>query len=467
MIQPVKIQYDGQVDSCRVHDMILDLLVTKSIEENFTTFVGDKNKKLVLQGKVRRLSLTYYSQDHAMIPSAMFFSHCRSLSIFGYSEHMPSLSKFQVLRVLDIENSEEMEHRYFEHIRRLVHLKHLRLNLRSVAALPEQLGELQHLQTLDLGWTRITKLPKSIVQLQNLTCLRVSDMELPEKIGNLHALQELSEIKINQNCTASSLLGLSSLTKLRILQLRWCITNMHTDSTAFADYFLSSLRKLGRLNLRSICIRGYLSLRIQSYYGHSMDFLMDSWFPVPHLLQKFEMSLDYYFPRMPAWIASLGKLTYLKINVYTVVEESLEILGNLPSLMCLWVTSKAAAPKQRLVVSSGMFMCLKEFHFTCWTNGYGMIFEAGAMPKLEKLWISFNAGMGVSFGIQHLVALRHLVVEIICSGATTREVEALEEAIRTAADLLPCVPTLEVRMWDEEDMAKEEGMAEEEIHSSG
>jgi hypothetical protein len=46
-------------------------------------------------------------------------------------------------------------------------------------------------------------------------------------------------------------------------------------------------------------------------------------------------------------------------------------------------------------------------------------------------------------------------------------VEALEEAIRTAADLLPCVPTLEVRMCDEEDMAKEEGMAEEEIHSSG
>jgi len=71
-------------------------------------------------------------------------------------------------------------------------------------------------------------------------------MELPEKIGNLHALQELSEIKINRNSMASSLLGLGSLTKLRILRLRWCIANTDTDNRTFIDNLLSSLRKLGR-----------------------------------------------------------------------------------------------------------------------------------------------------------------------------------------------------------------------------
>jgi Leucine-rich repeat (LRR) protein len=465
MVQPVKIQYDGQVDSCRVHDMILDLLVSKSIEENFATFVGDENKKLVLKGKVRRLSLNYYSQD-AMLPSTAIISHCRSLSVFGYSDQMPSLVKFQVLRVLDIENSEEMEHKYFEHIRRLIHLEYLRLDLRSVAALPEQLGELQHLQTLDLGGTKITKLPKSIVQLQNLTCLRVSNLELPEKVGNLHALQELSEIKISQNCSASTLLGLGSLTKLRILRLRWCIVNSHTYTRALVDNLLSSLRKLGRLNLRSLCIHGYLSLRIQDYYGRSIDFLMDSWFPTPHLLQKFELSLDYYFPRIPSWIAWLGKLTNLKVNVDPVENETLETLGNLPSLMYLWVTSKAANPRERLVVRSGKFICLKEFHFTCWSNRSGMMFEADAMPNLEKLCISFNASTSLSFGIWHLSSLSHLVVEIICSGATVQEVEALEEDIRSAANLLPNRPTLEVRMWDEENMAKEENMAEGEVSTS-
>jgi hypothetical protein len=68
--------------------------------------------------------------------------------------------------------------------------------------------------------------------------------------------------------------------------------------------------------------------------------------------------------------------------------------------------------------------------------------------------------------IWHLSSLSHLVVEIICSGATVQEVEALEEDIRSAANLLPNRPTLEVRMWDEENMAKEENMAEGEVSTS-
>ncbi|TVU49724.1 hypothetical protein EJB05_01052, partial [Eragrostis curvula] len=459
MIQPVKVEYDGRVDSCRVHDMILDLLVSKCIEENFATFLGNKNLKLELQGKIRRLSLNYYCQEDVMVPSTAMISHCRSLSIWGYSEQMPSLSKFRVLRVLDIENGEEMAQNYFEHIRNLLQLKYLRLNVRSIDALPEQLGELQHLQTLDLRGSKITKLPKSIVHLQNLTCLRVKNLELPEEIGNLHSLQEILEIKINRNCSASSLLGLGSLTKLRHLGLRWCIVDTHPDSKAFIDNLLSSLCKLGRINLRSVCI--------QSYYGYSIDFLLDSWFPTPHLLQKFEMSLNYHFPRIPSWIASLSKLTYLDINVDPVDEETLEVLGNLPLLMFLWVSSNATAPKERLVVTSSMFICLKEFQFTCWSNGAGLMFEAGAMPRLERLRVPFNAGTGLYFGIQHLSSLRSLVIEIICSGATVQEVEALEEAIRSAAGLLPNHPTLELRTWDEEKMAKEEGIAHVEDNTAG
>ncbi|CAL4898623.1 unnamed protein product [Urochloa decumbens] len=456
MIQPMEIKYDGRVASCRVHDMILDLLISKSIDENFATFISDKHQEL-MHGKARRLSLNYYSKEQAMVPSTTIISHCRSLSIFGYSEHMPCLSKFRVLRVLDIENGEEMDHKYFEPIKSLVHLKYLRLHLRSILALPEELGELQHLRTLDLGETKIKKLPKNIVQLQNLTCLRVSNMELPEKIGNLHVLQELCEIKINKNCSASSLLGLGSLTRLRILGVRWCTVKTDTDSRAVVDNLLKSLRKLGRLNLRSLCI--------QTFYGYSIDFLLDSWFPTPHLLQKFQMSTNYYFPRIPAWIAPLGKLTNLKINVDPVDEKTWEILGNLPSLMFLFVISKAAALKERLVVSSSMFICLKEFDFICWSNGAGMMFEAGAMPRLEKMRVPFNAGTGVYFGIQHLSSLRHLIVEIICSGAMVQEVDALEKSIRSTADLLPNRPTLEVRTWDEENMAREESMTGE-IHTS-
>ncbi|CAN6329452.1 unnamed protein product, partial [Urochloa humidicola] len=100
-----------------------------------------------------------------------------------------------------------------------------------------------------------------------------------------------------------------------------------------------------------------------------------------------------------------------------------------------------------LIISSSLFICLKEFHFTCWSSGVGLMFEAGAMIKLEKLGIYFDAGAGLYFGFEHLSSLKHLVAEIICSsGVTVQEVQALEEAIRSVVDLLPNHPTLEVRI---------------------
>jgi hypothetical protein len=92
-------------------------------------------------------------------------------------------------------------------------------------------------------------------------------------------------------------LGLGSLTKLRILGLRWCIVDTHPDNKAFVGNLLSSLCKLGRVNLRHICIQSY-----------SIDFLLDSWFAIPHLLQKFTMGMSYHFPRIPDWVASLSNL---------------------------------------------------------------------------------------------------------------------------------------------------------------
>ncbi|KAE8798186.1 Disease resistance protein RPM1 [Hordeum vulgare] len=257
--------------------MILDLLASKSIEENFATFSGNQNEILVLRHKIRRLSINYYAQEHTMLPSTTIISHCRSLNIVGYAEKMPSLSKFRVLRVLDIENGEEMESNCFEHLRKLFQLRYLRLHVRSISPLPEQLGELQHLRTLDMGWTKITKMRKSIVQLQHLTSLRVSNLELPEGIGNLQSVQELSDIKVNRHSMASCLLELGSLTKLKILGLRWSIVSTHSNKDTFVDNLVSSLRELGRSSLRSICIR--------SYHGYTMEFLLDSWFPSPHLMQ--------------------------------------------------------------------------------------------------------------------------------------------------------------------------------------
>uniref|UniRef100_A0A0D3HVS0 NB-ARC domain-containing protein n=1 Tax=Oryza barthii TaxID=65489 RepID=A0A0D3HVS0_9ORYZ len=412
MILPVNIQYDGRADACRVHDMILDLIISISVKENFVTLHVDQNYKIVQQNKVRRLSLNYHAREDIMIPSSMIVSHVRSLTIFGYAEHMPPLSKLQFMRVLDLENKMVLDHSFLKHIHRLSQLKYLRLN--------------------------------------KLVCLRVNSLELPEGIGNLQALQELSEIEINHNTSVYSLQELGNLKKLRILGLNWSISDSNCDIKIYADNLVTSLCKLGMFNLRSI--------QIQGYHIISLDFLLDSWFPPPHLLQKFEMSISYFFPRIPKWIESLEYLSYLDIYINPVDEETFQILAGLPSLIFLWISSRAATPKKGLIISCNGFQCLRELYFTCWESQTGMMFEAGAMPNLEKLRVPYNAcdicslHGGMDFGIQHLCSLKHLHVEIICRGAKLQEVEALENAIKSAAGLLSDELTFEVSRWDEEEI---------------
>lgn len=467
MIQPVGIQYDGRADACRVHDMILDLIISKSLEDNFVTLFCDPNQKLLQHDKVRRLSLNYHAREHTVVSPNMIVSHVRSLTIFGLAENMPPLSKFQSLRVLDLENREVLEHNYLKHISRLSQLRYLRLNVRKITSLPEQLGGLQHLQTLDLRWTRVKELPASIVQLQKLACLLVNSAELPEGIQSMQALRELSEIEINQNTSLSSLQELGSLTKLRILELNlnWHISDTDCVMNAYEYNLVMSLCKLGMLNLRSI--------HIQSYHSCSLDFLLDSWVP-PRLLQRFEMSIHYYFPIIPKWLGSLDYLSYLDINVNPVDVEALKILGDMPSLSFLWISSRTARPKERLVISRNGFRCLREFYFTCWESGEGLMFEAGAVPELEKLRVPFNAHDVCSlhgvldFGIQNLYSLKHLHVEIVCYGAKIREVETLEDAVRNAAVSLSDELALEVSRWNEEEIVKdgEHKLTEEEVGSN-
>ena len=144
-------------------------------------------------------------------------------------------------------------------------------------------------------------------------------------------------------------------------------------------------------------------------------------------------------------------------------------LGDLQSLLFLWISSSAVKPKGGVIISSDGFHCLKEFYFSCREIDTGLTFEPGAMAMLEKLRVPFNAhGVcslhGVlNFGIQQLSSLKHLQVEIVCHGARLKEVKALEEAVKNAATDLSDELSLEVRRWDEDEILKdlEHKLAEE------
>ncbi|KAL6622916.1 hypothetical protein ACP70R_032795 [Stipagrostis hirtigluma subsp. patula] len=436
MIHPIDISYDGQAKACRVHDMILDFIKSKAVEENFITFNGGQSHILVSQDKVRRLSIDFLGGENVIPLSSMVTDHVRSLSIFGYVEQMPPLSEFPALRVLALDRSEKLDNCYLRNLGKLHLLRYLRIEGSNITQIPEQIGELKCLETLDLHGTGIRELPASIVKLRQLKWLLTDGVKLPHNIGTMQALEKLSSIAVGDSTPIDSLQELGSLTRLRTLVIKWCISNSYGDKVAYVDNLICLLGKLGSANLKQLYVKTDGSL---------VQIPLDSWSPPPYLLQELISTSDLCICEVPKWISSLVNLTCLQIGVNKVRQETLDILGYLPALLSLTLySSQETDSKERLVICSNMFCCLKQLLFYCELGL--LMFEAGAMPNLKDLEFQIMARETRSMsspdlGIRHLSALRDLCVWIDCRDARDEEVHKIEAAIRNAARLHPNHPT--------------------------
>ncbi|KAJ1256064.1 hypothetical protein BS78_K090400 [Paspalum vaginatum] len=450
LIQPVSIGLDGQATACRVHDMILDLIVSKAVEENFITLIGDPMQKLVSKEKVRRLSIDYRAQEVLISWPSMMLSQARSLSIFGYSENMLPVSKFQALRMLDLESTVKLQNCDLHNIGDLFQLRYLRIAASSITHLPDKIGGLQFLETLDLRRTWIRKLPASIVKLRRLNYLLVNGSQLLEGVGHLQSLEELSGISVYNECSTNSLQELGSLTNLKTLRLTWHVSDSRNDRATYTDILASSLGKLVSTRLRFLrIIRG----------SGSVDIPLESWSSPPHLLRELYVP-GCCFHRIPEWMTSMANLYRLCIRVKPVTQEILHILGHLPALLDLELRSKAADdPMEMLILCNSTFKCLKIFRL--YGPIKGLTFEAGAVPQIEALSIEIKACQAQSafadhpdLGIRHLTSLRDLNVWINCGGARLEDVEVVEGAISGATNLLPNHPKLNIHRDNQEEMVK-------------
>ncbi|RLN30931.1 putative disease resistance RPP13-like protein 3 [Panicum miliaceum] len=427
-IQPLDISYNGQAKGCLVHDMILDLIKSKAVEENFPHILVSKHK-------VCRLSTNCCGQGNVMPVSTMITAHVRSLSIFGYVEQMPLLLEFPALRVLALDRSKKLESGYLKNIGKLFLLRYLRIEGSNITQLPEQIGELQCLEILDLQGTSIRELPKSIAKLRQLKWMLTAGVKLPQSVGKMQGLEELSSIVVDESTPLDSLQELGSLTRLRTLGIKWCISDSHVYKIAFVHNLVSSLGKLGSSNLRHLHVKTD---------GRQVRIPLDSWSLPPHLLRELINTSDLCICKIPEWITSLVNLNCLQISIDKLRQENLHVLGELPTLLSLTLYSYEAEPKERLVVCNDMFQCLKQLFLWCEVGV--LMFEAGAMPRLQALEFQIMANEARSMcnapdlGICHLSSLSNLCVWIDCGDVRTEEVHALEAAIRTSAKLLPNSP---------------------------
>uniref|UniRef100_K3Z400 NB-ARC domain-containing protein n=1 Tax=Setaria italica TaxID=4555 RepID=K3Z400_SETIT len=201
LIQPIYIQYDGRACACRVHDMVLELIVSLSKDGNFSSIVEDQSYK-VGGHTIRRLSVQSEHLGDEVIQEIMDkWSQVRSISFYGLQEQgIPHLQELYSLRVL--------------------------------------------------------KLPPSIGRLQKLVRLLVSNtVKLPDEVGDLQALQELTTIYQYSIKLVEALRHLTKLKKLGIDMLnRW---QLGCDTEQYEEAFKSSLAAMGKHGLQSLRVTKY------------------------------------------------------------------------------------------------------------------------------------------------------------------------------------------------------------------
>ncbi|OEL30039.1 Disease resistance protein RPM1 [Dichanthelium oligosanthes] len=459
MIQPVNTDYSGRPKACRVHDIMLDLIISLSTKENFVTIMDDQ-KLTPSAHKMRRISIQGNSEERKLWQGNSDLSHVRSLSVFGDAKKILPLRDFQVLRVLDLNDFSNLVDGDIGDIGSLIHLRYS--SIKNVSKMPSQIGKLRLLQTLDLAWTNVKELPGTLVQLRQLVHLMLPrDVKLPDGISNLVCLEEISNFSVANN-SAELLLEIGNLTKLKVLGVDWFSDGRFCDDEIFKTNLVSSLCKLGERALRSLGIWCWKP-------KCSLDFLVDLW-SVPRQLQTFgafPFGLDPCFSTLPKFTSPRSELRRLEFWVERLTAEDMQMIEGLPALLYLDLRTTRYM-QETLTISGSGFQHLKEFECHVLMDWLGLKFEAGAVPRIEKLFFGFPVhdtisahGVGFDFGISHLSSLKCLQVDIKCEGATAREVEAVEAAIKNAASLLPNLPIPEIKRLMEDQMVKKDEQSED------
>jgi hypothetical protein len=414
---------DDMIKYCCVPTMVLYFICWLSREQNFVTRIPGSYD----QRNIRRIFL----QDGAVGPQRVretdgCLSKVRSVTAFGSGISLvPVLSRFKVLRVMDLEGT-DLQGCNLKNLGKLLLLRYLGLRDTLIADLPTEIGNLGMLQTLDLKGTRIKDLPSTVARLRRLLCLYVEcTTKHPQGIGNLASLEELSNISITECPMLAEVV--SSLAELRVLG----IVLQRDDAN---ESFLESLCNLKKLQ----------TLRIFGRGGTHLEYFMSGlWVPPPAL--RMFVAVHCWFSALPTWISSTN-LTELQIGVRKLLREGLEILGRLQELRTLKLAAEHMM--EELAVGADAFPRLRFLRLRC---GTCLVFRRGAMPEVQKLEfvldVHSSAGGGqFDWGLENLTSLEQVSATIRRVNGSEAQVVEAESALKNAMGIHPNRPDLEITM---------------------
>ncbi|KAF7087378.1 hypothetical protein CFC21_090571 [Triticum aestivum] len=394
-----------KVVGCRVHDMILEVMVSKSEESNFVSLVGRQYRGMAHgNGKVRRLSIHDNDNDeqhdarHRI--EAMKLQHVRSLTTFpfhGLEKLLDRLGEFKLLRVLDLEDCKALRNKHMIYVCRLYLLRFLSLRGTTVSKMPHKLGNLEHLQTLDVKDTYMNRgqgMPRSVTKLSKLESLMSDGWLLPRGLRNMKMLREVDTGILCGRDVSSVAREIGELPQLQVLSM------LIADSADGGCYpeLASSLSKTSALRSLNLSCGGAEGDECSLEFLHDVS-------PPPPLLHT--LVLCGSISQLPDWMSSLAHLTNLEIGYTELTGDKLFRvlckLTNLQRIRLVEIECKygklVARPKHDFPVLR--FLEVVECPIM-------LTFQKGSMKMLETLVLDFGDERLRTVGLQNLENLKEV-----------------------------------------------------------
>ncbi|KAM0824715.1 hypothetical protein ACQ4PT_070012 [Festuca glaucescens] len=207
MIQPVDSDKNGKVLSCTLHRTIHDVIVNKSMEENFVIIADYFQSAIPLPDKVHRLSVQFGGARSAYIPESILVSEVRSLAFFGFCQCLPvSMVKYMHVRVLILHIwADEDKHSIdLAEIHELHLLRYLKIACNIAVKLPDKIQGQQNLETIEVS--TLAAIPQDIGELSKLRILKIAVTKLSNKhIYSLQILPALYALSVHVKTAPSKL----------------------------------------------------------------------------------------------------------------------------------------------------------------------------------------------------------------------------------------------------------------------
>lgn len=440
MIQPSKknIIPGVRVNRCRIHSMVLQIILSKAVEEN-QLFIIEKQCDEVPHSKIRHLVVSRWKRRKDKLEN-INLSYIRSLTVFGECPVSLISPKMRLLRVLDLEDTINVKNEDLRHIGELHHLRYLSLRGTEISKLPSSLKNLRYLETLDIQDTQVTELPHGIVKLEKLRYLlagvdfskdllqkvvqsKVDNRKtnLLGKMANFLCCNRRDYCKIS-NIDQLSVRAPEGIEKLRNLHMLVAFNVGHGNGVAARIKKLTNLQKLGVTATglteeegHELCrsIEKLDRLERLEVRADSLQFLAKmNESATPKHLASLRLLGGLFF--LPKWITLLNDLVKVKLLGTKLEQGQVNILGNLHNvaLLGLWENSYIG---DSLRFSSGKFPKLKFLDMDGLEKIETVTIEEGAMPELEQLWVNnckalHDSDDGLS-GVPHLPNLNELLLK--------------------------------------------------------